>query len=91
MYVVVSYDIVSDKARRRVAKMMEGFGSRVQWSVFDCTLDEPALQRMRKRLLRLINPERDSVRIYRICERCRHNIDILGCGAVREEESLIIV
>lgn len=38
MFVVVSYDIKNDKRRRKVMKLMEGYGERVQYSVFECHL-----------------------------------------------------
>jgi CRISPR-associated protein Cas2 len=40
MRVVVSYDISDDKRRRKVAQIMEGYGYRVQYSVFECDLDK---------------------------------------------------
>ena len=38
MYVVVSYDITNDRRRLKVMKTLEGFGERVQYSVFECRL-----------------------------------------------------
>ena len=39
MRIVVSYDVSDDRRRRKVAKIMEGYGYRVQYSVFECDLD----------------------------------------------------
>ncbi len=36
---LVSYDICDPKRLRRVAKILEGFGTRLQYSVFECPLD----------------------------------------------------
>jgi len=38
--IVVAYDIIDDKRRNRVAKTMEDYGTRVQYSVFECVLEE---------------------------------------------------
>ena len=73
MEVLVAYDVATDDAagRRRlhrVAKVCEGFGQRVQKSVFECVLSEHEFARLEGRLLRSIDPARDSLRIYRLQE-----------------------
>ena len=50
MRVVVSYDISDDKRRRMVAKLLEGYGYRVQYSVFECDLSLKQLQKLRREL-----------------------------------------
>ena len=37
---VVSYDISSDRLRNKVARTLEGYGTRIQYSVFECKLSE---------------------------------------------------
>lgn len=71
MRVLISYDIrVSDdtgKSRlRRVAKLCGSFGVRVQYSVFECSLGDAELVRLRAKLLRTIDDSADSLRIYRL-------------------------
>ena len=71
MEVLVAYDVATDDAagRRRlsrVAKVCEGFGQRVQKSVFECVLSEVEMARLEAKLSRLINRSRDSLRIYRL-------------------------
>jgi len=50
MYLTISYDIANDRRRSRVAHLLEDHGKRVQYSVFDCILNERELQRLRKKL-----------------------------------------
>ena len=50
MKIVVSYDISDDKRRREVAKIMEGHGYRVQYSVFECELDLKQIAKLQKKL-----------------------------------------
>lgn len=52
------------KRLRRVALVCQDYGQRVQYSVFECTLSETKLERFRQRLLKEIDPERDSLRLY---------------------------
>ncbi|MEW6140284.1 MAG: CRISPR-associated endonuclease Cas2, partial [Thermodesulfobacteriota bacterium] len=39
VFVVVCYDVVDDRTRTRLAKLMQNYGNRVQKSVFECTVD----------------------------------------------------
>jgi len=88
---VVTYDIQDDRRRARVAKQMENYGTRVQFSVFDCLLDERRLLEMRLALSGLIDPTADSVRLYRLCARCRGQLDVLGAGRIVEDRRVIIL
>jgi len=78
MFVLVSYDICDPKRLPKVAKLLEGYGVRVQYSVFECILTERQLNELQRRLKRLIRTETDSVRFYRLCETCREEITITG-------------
>ena len=73
MWVLVTYDVNTESARgrrrlRKVAKICEGFGQRVQKSVFECTLSDTQYERLRQRLVTAINEEQDSLRFYRLSE-----------------------
>jgi CRISPR-associated protein Cas2 len=58
---LVSYDIAHPKRLRRVAKVLEGFGVRLQYSVFECPLDEMRLAKAKAALQQLINHDEDQV------------------------------
>lgn len=58
---LVSYDICSPRRLRRVAKALEGFGSRLQYSVFECPLDPMRLAKLKAELHSLLNHEEDQV------------------------------
>lgn len=81
MLVIVCYDVNTEtregcRRLRRVAKACEGIGQRVQKSVFECRIDLPQMEELERRLLALINPLTDSLRLYRLP-------DVRGCE-VRE-------
>lgn len=40
MTYVISYDIESNKIRTKLAKLLEGYGVRIQYSVFECSLSD---------------------------------------------------
>jgi len=71
MHVVVTYDVNTEtregrRRLRRVAKICEDYGQRVQLSVFECEVDEMRLDAMMAALEREIHPEQDSLRVYRL-------------------------
>jgi CRISPR-associated protein Cas2 len=54
-----------------MAKVLEGYGHRVQFSVFECILDTANLDTLVGRLrYELRATERGNVRIYRLCGHC---------------------
>lgn len=91
MFIVISYDIVSDKQRAKVANILKDYGQRVQYSVFECILDEEILEQMIKRLLKVINKDEDSLRIYRLCKDCKKKINVYGTASVTEDREFYIV
>jgi CRISPR-associated protein Cas2 len=58
---LVSYDIREPKRLRRVARALEGFGVRLQYSVFECPLDDLRLARLKAELEPLVNHDEDQV------------------------------
>ena len=65
---VIAYDSPSNKRRRKLAKLLEGYGVRVQWSVLECSLRQEDVALLRQRLARLIHVELDSVRLWPVPE-----------------------
>ena len=91
MFICVSYDIVDDRRRTKLAKILTDYGHRVQKSVFECDLDDRRFLKMKREIEKLLNREEDSVRYYFLCGRCRRNIEVSGLGTLREDDELIIV
>ena len=94
--VVVTYDVntLTKEGRRRlrqVAKVCEGCGQRVQWSVFECRVTETELERLRQRLCKTMDADEDSIRIYRLRGRRQEVVEAYGRdGYVDFEEPLIL-
>ena len=49
---------------RRVAKLCEGYGQRVQYSLFEVTCDRTSLARLMISLEEVMEPSLDSIRVY---------------------------
>lgn len=73
MLIIVCYDVNTEtregrRRLRRVAKVCEGTGQRVQKSVFECKVDLMQLEELERRLLAEIDAEQDCLRLYRLAE-----------------------
>ncbi|MDO5691292.1 MAG: CRISPR-associated endonuclease Cas2 [Pseudomonadota bacterium] len=76
----MAYDVTDPRRLRRVARVLEAFGTRVQDSVFECWLDRGSRARLRRLLLGLIDPARDGVRLYPVCGACLPRLRWQGRG-----------
>ena len=74
---VVSYDIVDDTRRNKVAKVLLDYGERVQYSVFEITLME-MIPEIKEKISNLINTEEDNVRYYLLCRGCVNKKAVVG-------------
>lgn len=75
---LVCYDIASPRRLRRVARLMEGVGTRVQRSVFVCRLSAAQRRRLEARLHHLLDLDSDAVSLYKLCTRCEAGSAHLG-------------
>ena len=70
MLTLLGYDITDPKRLARVAKVCEDFGVRVQYSLFECRLEDPDFQRFWFRLIDEIDEKEDRLVAYRIDAKC---------------------
>ena len=73
MLIIVAYDVSTETAAgrrrlRRVAKVCESMGQRVQKSVFECQVNEMQFEELERALLAEIEEAEDNLRFYRITE-----------------------
>ena len=83
MEVLVTYDVTTEPAAgcrrlRRVAKVCEAFGQRVQKSVFECIVNPVQLEQLTHRLRSEIDLAEDSLRIYRLREPRERHLQVIG-------------
>ncbi len=89
-YVVVAYDIPDDRRRTRLARLLSGYGERVQRSVFECELRESEYEELLERLRRVWR-EGDSIRVYRLTREGARRIVIFGGPGLVETPYLTII
>lgn len=76
---LISYDISLDSVRNKVAKELENFGKRVQYSVFECDITEKRYAELYGRLVYHMNEsEEGNIRIYKLCGKCQQMIQTIG-------------
>ena len=92
MFYVVAYDICDDRRRVKVAKILEDFGDRAQYSVFEMDLDcSERFDALCQRLDTVIDPAVDGVRAYVLCMSCREKVVLLGRGQIYRDEDVYII
>ncbi|HOV49703.1 MAG TPA: CRISPR-associated endonuclease Cas2 [Anaerolineae bacterium] len=101
---LISYDIPDDKRRLKIAQLLEGYGERVQYSVFEVWVTEKELEQLCEQLRRWVKassreaeaaaaaePVNGSVRIYTLCSACREKRVVLGDGKPTSAPGLRII
>ena len=91
MLYVVSYDVPDDRRRGRVHSALTSFGTWVQYSVFECFLDRKQRLLLEARLLKEIDSQEDTVRIYGLCGTCVSKVQVLGQGDTPREEKVYLL
>ena len=75
---VIAYDIPDDKRRTKIARLLEGHGERVQYSIFESQLTDKQFAALWKELGAIIQPREDSLRAYRLCPVCAGWVKTVG-------------
>lgn len=96
MYVLVTYDVSTEsragrRRLRKVAKVCEDFGQRVQYSVFECSVGEADLHRLREQVLDIIDEAEDSLRIYHLPSSYENSVEQHGKGKAEDYHGPLIV
>lgn len=81
--IVITYDVSTTteegrKRLRRVAKICQDYGQRVQNSVFECIVDSTQFAELKIKLLGVINKELDSLRFYKLGKSYKNKIEHVG-------------
>lgn len=91
MIYLVCYDICEPKRLTNVAKTLEKFGIRVQYSFFQVDSPPKIIDRMKESVLKIIDRKEDRFFIYPICERCTRSAVTDGTGSLLRIEAFEII
>ena len=95
MMVLICYDVDTttaggQKRLRKVAKMCENYGQRVQYSVFECLVDAALFTKLKHQLTALINTDKDSLRFYQLGDNWKPRVEHIGAKTSIDFEGPLI-
>ena len=96
MLVVIAYDVSTDspggqKRLRRVAKLCQNHGQRVQFSVFECKLDWAQWIALKSKLIDEIDQKCDSLRFYLFGNNWEKRVEHVGAKRSYDPEGTFIL
>jgi len=94
--VLVTYDVNTAseggaRRLRRVAKICQNYGQRVQNSVFECLVDPAQWAELRFRLMEIYDADRDSLRFYFLGANWKRRVEHQGAKPAYDPEGLLIL
>lgn len=83
MLVLITYDVSTmscegQRRLRRVSKICQDYGQRVQNSVFECVVDATQYAVLKMRLIEIIDKEEDSLRFYQLGNNYKNKVEHVG-------------
>jgi CRISPR-associated protein Cas2 len=91
MLVLVVYDIPDNKRRTKLAKFLEGYGRRVQYSVFECFLTLDEMTKLHDKVQKRVKENEDNVRFYWVPKDAVPRTLTLGSMPPEEPPSVYII
>lgn len=96
MFVLVTYDVntTTSAGRKRLAKLAKlccNYGQRVQNSVFECELEQAKFIEVRDQMLKLIDEEHDSLRIYRLGKNHAEKVEEYGKKTCYDPDGVLVL
>ena len=96
MMVLVAYDVSTEtpegrRRLRRIAKVCEDRGQRVQNSVFECLVDPAQWADLRKQLIDEYKEDEDSLRFYFLGKNWQRRVEHVGAKPTYDPEGPLIV
>ncbi len=95
MLVVVSYDVNTEtpagrRRLRKIAKTCQDYGQRVQFSVFECEVSPARWVELKGRLLTILDPTTDSLRLYNLGADGQRRIEHVGAKLPLDLDGILI-
>ena len=89
-FYVIAYDIPDDRRRTKVHKILSGFGTWTQYSLFECFLSKKELVQLKAKLAKHLEDRQDSVRFYPLCVNCVEKVETVGSSPPNEDMLYIV-
>ncbi|MEH7038607.1 CRISPR-associated endonuclease Cas2 [Bacillus pseudomycoides] len=95
MLVLITYDVstisgAGQKRLRKVSKVCQNHGQRVQNSVFECVVDATQFATLKMELVKIIDESEDSLRFYQLGNNYKSKVEHIGVKESIDLESPLI-
>ena len=96
MFVLVTYDVKTEslggkRRLRRIAKLCQDYGQRVQFSVFECEAEPAKWEQLKSGLLAIYKPDQDSLRFYYLGSNWQSRVEHHGTKVAIDFHGPLIV
>ncbi|MGB9666590.1 MAG: CRISPR-associated endonuclease Cas2 [Candidatus Cryosericum sp.] len=88
-FLVVAYDIVSDRRRLRLSRYLSTYGTRINLSVFECSVPASEVAAFKKKVSSFAHLSTDTIVFYTLCLNCIASIDRRGLGARQADPGIV--
>lgn len=79
MMYLISYDVADNKTRKKIADILLDYGSRVQYSVFECDISNKQYKEMYRKLVSEVEDKEEvSIRCYFLDKTSMDRLEIIG-------------
>ncbi|MED3824907.1 CRISPR-associated endonuclease Cas2 [Priestia flexa] len=83
MLILITYDVSTtssggQKRLRKVSKICQNYGQRVQHSVFECVVDAAQFAALKFSLTSIIDQNKDSLRFYKLGNNYKNKVEHVG-------------
>ncbi len=90
-YDVATQDSAGRRRLRRIARLCQNYGQRVQYSVFECQVDPAQWAVLRAELLDEMDADQDSLRFYRLGSNWRPRIEHVGVKESYDPDGPLVI
>ncbi|MGY6277151.1 CRISPR-associated endonuclease Cas2 [Methylomonas sp. MgM2] len=96
MMILVTYDVsfkdeTGPKRLRRLARLCQVFGQRVQYSVFETDVDMAQWTQLKSQLLDVMDQDEDSLRIYYLGNHWKRKVEHIGAKKTLDLDGLLLM
>jgi len=96
MFIVIAYDVNTEtpegrKRLRHVSKACQNYGQRVQNSLFECSIDYGTFLLLKKKLEKIIDKDKDSLRYYNLGNKWDGKVEHVGAKPGYDPDGVIII
>jgi CRISPR-associated protein Cas2 len=96
MLILLAYDVNTEdkkgqKRLRRIAKLCENYGQRVQNSLFECLVDPAERAQLEQEIFEIFDPEKDSIRIYNLGKHWQSRVEHHGAKPSYDPEGNMVI